>query len=396
MESTAPAILELGLLLLAAVAAGWLARRFGLPAVVGYLVVGLSVSPFTPGYIADRERLQLLADLGVVLLLFEVGIEVDPIQIRRENLRLVMAVPVQVLLTMATSTVVLVGLGIEWLTAAVLGLCLALSSSVVIANMTRSAHRTTDKPTETALLGWSVMQDLAGVTLAAVLLSGVGVNGRGLALTILGLAAFAALALAVASVLPRILRALAGQSDFFLIVSVATGLTLAGAGAVAFGVPLALAAFVGGLAVAESPESAEARVRLAPFRDLLAVLFFVAIGTLVDPGALVRGLGWMAVFLALIAIAKVVPAFALVRLAKMGSRPLQTAVGLGQIGEFSFVLASALVQAGSLGDEVYAALLATLAVSIAASSVAVRLAASAPSVAAAQSPLPSGERGSRP
>ncbi|HEX9561311.1 MAG TPA: cation:proton antiporter [Candidatus Dormibacteraeota bacterium] len=76
---TAPAILEIGLVLLLAVAGGWLARRFGLPAVLGYLIVGLVASPFTPGYVADRRQLQLLADVGVVLLLFEVGIEIDPV-----------------------------------------------------------------------------------------------------------------------------------------------------------------------------------------------------------------------------------------------------------------------------------------------------------------------------
>ena len=403
MEDTAHPILELGLILLAAVAAGWVARRLSLPAVVGYLVVGLCVSPFTPGYIADRDRLQLLADLGVVLLLFEVGIEVDPISLRRENVKLLFAVPAQVLVTLGASTIVLVGLGLELVTAAVLGLCVALSSSVVIANMTRSIHRTTDRPTETTLLSWSVVQDLAGVTLAAVLLSGIGTDGRGLAVTLLGLVAFAVVAIAVAFALPRVLRAVQDQPDFFLIVSVATGFVLAGLGSVVFGVSLALAAFVGGLAVAESPESTEARKRLLPFRDLLAVLFFVAIGTLVDPAALGRGLGWLAVFLALIVLAKGLPAYLLVRFGRVPSRPLQTAVGLGQIGEFSFVLGSALEQAGMLASEIYAALLAALAVSIAVSSVVVRFAVGAvaaapePAIAAAAPlPPPRAGRGSRP
>jgi len=143
---------------------------------------------------------------------------------------------------------------------------------------------------------------------------------------------------------------------------------------VVFGVPLALAAFVGGLAITEGPESAELRKRLLPFRDLLAVLFFVAIGTLVDPAALGRGLGWLALFMFLILVAKVLPAYLLVRFGRVAARPRQTAVGLGQIGEFSFVLASALVAAGSLADEVYAALLASLALSIGGSSVLVRFA----------------------
>ncbi len=372
MDATAPAILEIGLVLLAAAACGWVARRVGLPAVVGYLALGLAVSPFTPGYVADRERLQLLADLGVVLLLFEVGIEVDPLQLRHEQRGLLVAAPAQMAISTLVSASVMVGLGVEPLSAAVLGLCLALSSSVVIANMTRSVRRTTDRPTETALLGWGVLQDLTGVTVAAVLLASVGTNGRSLALTLFGLVAFAGLALVVARLLPRVLREVASQHDFFLIVSVACGFALAGAGSAIFGVPLALAAFVGGLAVTESPESAEARLRLLPFRDLLAVLFFVAIGTLVDPAALGRGLGWLAVFVGLIVLAKVGTAYVLARLIRLPARHAQLAVGLGQIGEFSFVLASALVASHSISQEIYAALLASVAISIAASSVAVR------------------------
>src|SRR6187549_52790 len=137
MES-APSVLELGALLVAAVGAGWLARRLGLPAVVGYLVLGLAVSPFTPGFVADRHQLQLLADVGVVLLLFEVGIEVDPLRLRREHGRLVWAAPLQVLLTTALSTAVVVALGLEIRAGLVLGLAVALSSSVVIVNITRS------------------------------------------------------------------------------------------------------------------------------------------------------------------------------------------------------------------------------------------------------------------
>lgn len=395
MDATAPGILEIGLVLLGAVAAGWVARRIGLPAVVGYLALGLAVSPFTPGFVADRERLQFLADLGVVLLLFEVGIEVDPRQLRREQRGLLIAAPTQVAISTAVSGGVLVALGVTPFPAAVLGLCVALSSSVVIANMTRSVRRTTDRPTETSLLGWSVLQDLTGVTIAAILLASVGTNGRGLALTLLGLVAFTALAIAVAEVLPRVLRAVAGQPDFFLIVSVACGFALAGSGSVVFGVPLALAAFVGGLAVAESPESAEARRRLLPFRDLLAVLFFVAIGTLVDPAALGRGLGWLAIFIGLITGAKVGVAYALTRLLRLKARPAQTAIGLGQIGEFSFVLASALVAADSISEEIYAALLAAVAISIAASSVAVRVVQRSASAAPEHTPIaPSPTQGS--
>lgn len=370
---TAPSILEIGLLLLAAAALGWTARRLGLPAVVGYLALGLAVSPFTPGYVADRAQLQLLADVGVVLLLFEVGIEVDLVRLRREQRGLIWAAPLQVILTTAVAGIVVWMAGLAPVPAALIGLSVALSSSVVIVNITRSRRRTTDQPTESALLGWSVLQDVTGVPLAAVLLAALGVGDRPIIVTLAGLVAFGGLAVVTAVVLPRVLHALRDQHDLFLITSVASGLALAGLGAVIFEVPLALAAFVGGLAITESPVSAEARRRLLPFRDLFAVLFFVAIGTLVDPVDLGRGLPWLRLFLGMLVVAKVGVAFGLARLARITTRPLQVAVGLGQMGEFSFVLTSALVAAGAIGGEVYVASIAAVAISIAASTVLIRL-----------------------
>jgi CPA2 family monovalent cation:H+ antiporter-2 len=377
VDHTAGPILEIGGLLLAASVAGWVARRLTLPAGIGYLVLGVVVSPFTPGYVADREQLQLLADLGVVLLLFEVGIEVDLLRIRSEQRGLIAAAPIQTILTTAIAGLVLAGLGLDPIPAALLGLSVALSSSVVIVNITRSRRRTTDRPTEDALLGWSALQDTTGVAIAAVLLALLGQSSFPIEQSIAGLVAFVVLALAVARLLPIVLRALRAEHDLFLIVSVASGLALAGVGSAVFHVPLALAAFVGGLAVTESAEAAEARRRLLPFRDLFAVLFFVAIGTLIQPEALVRGAGWLATFLALIVVAKVLVAGALARLTGLPARPAQLAIGLGQIGEFSFVLGSAAVAANAIGDEVYVALVAAVAVSIAVSTVAVRFAAGA-------------------
>ncbi|HET9613960.1 MAG TPA: cation:proton antiporter, partial [Candidatus Limnocylindrales bacterium] len=200
----------------------------------------------------------------------------------------------------------------------------------------------------------------------------LGTGGRPLGEAILGLVAFLVLAVAVARLLPAVLRGLRSEHDLFLIVSVATGLALAGAGSELFGVPLALAAFVGGLAVTESADAAEARRRLLPFRDLFAVLFFVAIGTLIQPDALVRGAGWLALFLGLIVGTKVVVAWALARAARLQARPAQVAVGLGQVGEFSFVLGSAAVAAGAIAHDTYVALVAAVAVSIAVSTVVVR------------------------
>jgi CPA2 family monovalent cation:H+ antiporter-2 len=375
MDQTAGPILEIGVLLLGAVGAGWLARRAGLPAVVGYLGLGLIVSPFTPGYVADHDQLQLLADLGVVLLLFEVGIEVDLLRIRSEQRGLIIAAPVQTVVTTLIAGLALSTAGLAPIPAAVIGLSIALSSSVVIVNITRSRRRTTDRATEEALLGWSALQDTTGVVIAAILLAVLGIGGRPLDQAAAGLVAFIVLTVAVARLLPVVLRALRSEHDLFLIVSVAAGLALAGVGSAVFGVPLALAAFAGGLAVAESPEAAEARRRLLPFRDVFAVLFFVAIGSLIQPDALLRGLPWLALFLGLIVVAKVLVAWTLARVTGLPARPVQLAIGLGQIGEFSFVLGSAAAAAGAITNETYVALVAAVALSIAVSTVVVRLVA---------------------
>jgi CPA2 family monovalent cation:H+ antiporter-2 len=369
---TALPILEIGMVLLAAAGAGWLSRRVGLPAVVGYLAVGLFVSPFTPGYVADRHYLELLADVGVVLLLFEVGIEIDLALVRRQHSWLVLAAPAQTVITTLIGGLVMIQAGFPPGVALTIGLAVALSSSVVIVNITRSRRRNTDHATETALLGWSVLQDVTGVAIAAVLLALVDTAARPVEVALLSLAGFVVLAVIAAAVLPQALRRLHGESDLFLIVCIAAGLSVAGLGAVAFGIPLALAAFVGGLTITESGEAAEARRRLRPFRDVFAVLFFVAIGTLLDPSALAGGLGWVVLLIGLLLGGKTLVAYVLARAAKL-PRPLQVSIGLSQVGEFSFVLGTLLLASGRIPKELHAALLAVVILSIALSAVAARL-----------------------
>jgi CPA2 family monovalent cation:H+ antiporter-2 len=374
VEASAASVLEIGIILMLATAAGWAARRVGLPAVLGYLAVGLLVSPFTPGYSIHRDQLQVLADLGVVLLLFEVGIEIDPLRLRHEHGPLLWQVPLQTLLTAAAGTGAGLASGLGVRGAMILGLAVALSSSVVVVNITRSRRRTTNRPTEAALLGWSVLQDVCGVALAMGLLAAVEDHPRPVPLIIGGIVGFVVVALGATWVLPRALRSLRGETDLFLMLSVASALAVAGVGAVVFGVPLALAAFVGGLGLAEGPDAAEARRRLLPFRDLFAVMFFVAIGTLVDPRAVPDALAWTGIILGLVVVAKVGVIYGLARVRdRPGVRDWQLAAGLGQVGEFSFVLASIGVARGVVPPSLYTALLLCVVVTIAGSTMLVRL-----------------------
>lgn len=373
MENALP-VLELGLILLVAALAGVLARRLGFPAVVAYLVVGLLVGPFTPGYVADRERIQTLADIGVVLLLFEVGIELDLRALRREPLTLMVGAPAQVVLSTALGTVVLVMLGVGTLGAATLGLALALSSSVVVVNITRSRFRTTDRLTERTMLVWAILQDavtlVAVATLAVFLVPG---RSEAMPLAVLGLVTFVVLAIAANALLvPRLLRWVRREQDSFIIVAVSVALATAGIGSFAFGVPLALAAFVAGLGLSLDREAKEARREILPFRDLFAVMFFVAVGSLVDPQALVTDSVWLAAFVGLVALRSAL-IWAMAGLLGIPGRAGQVAVGLGQIGEFSFVVAALGLGAGAIDNAQFSAVLATATLTIALSTVGARL-----------------------
>lgn len=372
MSETAPIILDLGLVLLLAALFGWIARRVGLPAVVGYLLAGLAVSPFTPGYVADSEQIALLADIGVVILLFEVGIEVDVRQLGKRLRPLFWAAPLQVVVSTVVSALVFSLLGLPLAGALLVGLGISLSSSVVIVNITRSSKRTTDLDTERAMLGWSVLQDIAGVAAAAIILALFDGNSADPAVAIGGLVLYLFLALAIAQIIPRLLKQLQWERDHFLIVSVAAGLAIAAVGAVFFGVPMALAAFVAGLVISDNKEMEEARAAILPFRDVFAVLFFVAVGTLIDPLNLSPALPFASITIALVLVAKVLPAYLMARVSSIPARPLQLAVGLGQVGEFSFVLATVGRSQGVIPQDVYSGILCAVLLSIAGSAIAAR------------------------
>ena len=372
MSETAPIILDLGLVLLLAALFGWIARRVGLPAVVGYLLAGLAVSPFTPGYVADSEQITLLADIGVVILLFEVGIEVDVRQLGKRLRPLFWAAPLQVVVSTVVSALVFSLLGLPLAGALLVGLGISLSSSVVIVNITRSSRRTTDPGTERAMLGWSVLHAIAGVAAAAIILALFDGNNADPAVAIGGLVLYLFLALAIAQIIPRLLKQLQWERDHFLIVSVAAGLAIAAVGAVFFGVPMALAAFVAGLVISDNKEMEEARAAILPFRDVFAVLFFVAVGTLIDPLNLSPALPFASITIALVLVAKVLPAYLMARVSRIPARPLQLAVGLGQVGEFSFVLATVGLSQGVIPQDVYTGILCAVLLSIAGSAIAAR------------------------
>jgi CPA2 family monovalent cation:H+ antiporter-2 len=369
---TAPLVLDVGVVLMAAATSGLVARRVGLPAIVGYLLVGLLVSPFTPGFVADKNQLSLLADIGVVLLLFEVGIEIDLKRIRRDHNALLWAAPAQLFIGLIVGTPIFLLLDLPLLGALLISLSLAMSSSVVIVNITRSRRRTTDTETEEALLGWSILQDLAGVAAAAIALALFGNSDKPLAESIGGLIGFVLFAILCAKVLPRLLKLVRWEKDLFLIYSVAIGLSIAALGTVLFNIPMALASFVAGLSITQSRDTDEVRKAVLPFKDLFQVLFFVVVGSLVNPDLAIEALPFAAILLAMMILLKTVPVNLLARLGKLKANRGQLSVGLSQVGEFSFVLGGAALAAGAISDVQFTGVLIAVIVSIIFSTLAVR------------------------
>jgi CPA2 family monovalent cation:H+ antiporter-2 len=369
---TAPLVLDVGAVLLVAATSGLIARKIGLPAIVGYLLTGLLVSPFTPGFVADSKQIAILADIGVVLLLFEVGIEIDLRRIKREHGALLWAAPAQVFIGILIGTPIFLALDIPLYGAALLALSLAMSSSVVIVNITRSRRRTTSVATEDALLGWSVLQDITGVALAAFVIAILGDSGESPIKSVLGLIGFGITAFIASKMLPLLLRLIRWENDLFLIYSVAFGLSIAAFGTVLFNIPMALASFVAGLAINQSSDTDDVRKAVLPFRDLFQVLFFVVIGSLVQPALIMEALPFAALLIALMVLLKTLPALLFARYGNIGDSSAQLSVGLSQVGEFSFVLGSAALAAGVLTKVQFTGVLLAVIVSIIFSTLAVR------------------------
>ena len=369
---TAPLVLDVGAVLMVAATSGLLARKVGFPAIVGYLLTGLLVSPFTPGFVADSKQISILADIGVVLLLFEVGIEIDLRRVKKEHGAILWAAPLQVLVGTIFGTLVFIWMNLPLYGAALLALSIALSSSVVIVNITRSRRRTTSVATEEALLGWSVVQDIFGVTIAAFVIALFGNDGKNPIVSVLSLIGFIVLAIVASKLIPYLLRVIRWEQDLFLIYSVAIGLSIAALGTVVFGIPMALASFVAGLAINQSSDTNNVRKAVLPFRDLFQVFFFVVIGSLVQPDLILDSLPFTAGILAVMFVLKTIPAFLFARFGKIGDSHGQLAVGLSQVGEFSFVLGSTALAANVLSKVQFNAILLAVIASIIFSTLAVR------------------------
>ena len=358
---------------------GAIAHRLKLSPLVGYLVAGIMVGPFTPGFVANASLANELAEIGVILLMFGVGLHFslrDLLSVKN------IAVP-GAIGQIAVATLMGMGLahvmGWPLLGGLVFGLALSVASTVVLLRALQGADLVETRRGRIAV-GWLIVEDLVMVLALVLLPALAGVmnnadaSGGAAALlapllgTLLKVAGFVALMLVVGRrVIPWALHWVvhSGSRELFRLAVLAIALGVAFGAAVAFDVSFALGAFFAGMILGETPLSRRATEETLPLRDAFAVLFFVSVGMLFNPAVLVEQPLPLLVTVAIIIVGKSIAAFAIVRaFGHPGDTALTIAASLAQIGEFSFILASLGTGLGVLPAEARDLILAGAIVSI--------------------------------
>ena len=363
MQHHTPLISTIVIGLVLAFTLGAIAHRIRISPLVGYLLAGVLVGPFTPGYVADQNLANQLAEIGVILLMFGVGMHFslkDLLSVRA------IALPGAIVqIASATLLGMLLAWSLGWTIAGgvVFGLALSVASTVVLLRALQE-RRLVETERGHIAVGWLIVEDLAMV-LTLVLLPAIanaltnetadaGSIWLSLALTLGKVGAFMAIMLIVGRrVIPWILHFVAhtGSRELFRLSVLAIALGVAFGAAELFGVSFALGAFFAGMVLSESELSHRAASETLPLRDAFAVLFFVSVGMLFDPTIVVRDFGPVLATFLIIVVGKSLAALAIVLLFRHPkATALTIAASLAQIGEFSFILAGLGVDLGMLPE----------------------------------------------
>jgi K+:H+ antiporter len=371
---------DLAFVFMAAVAGGALARLAGQPLILGFVLGGILISPLTPGpSLSDVHTFELFAEIGVILLMFSIGIEFSLRDLLRVKWVAVLGGPLGIVLSTGLGLAVAWGLGWPPLQGVIMGIVISVASTMVLARLLMDRGELHSRHGR-VMIGITLVEDLA-VVILIVLIPSLGslepdrllaiAITLGKALLILIPAGFVA-----AKVIPPLMTRVARMhsDEMFLLVTLAVGLGTA-ALTQAAGLSLALGAFLAGLIINGSDYAHETLARLLPLRDVFVAMFFVTIGALMDPTSLIANVPLLTTMVTMVVVGKLVLWSLVVWLFR---QPLQTAllvgVGLTQIGEFSFILVQVARQAGHVGIEVYNATLATSLITILINAALVRVA----------------------
>lgn len=342
--------------LTAALALGFVTQKLKLSPIVGYLLAGVIVGPFTPGFVADGGIATQFAELGVILLMFGVGLHFhlkDLMAVRK------VAIPgaiVQIAAATLLGAIVTSFFGWTWTEGMVFGIAISVASTVVLTRVLAD-HNALHTPVGHIAIGWLIVEDLFTILVLVLLpaicgggqtdVAGAADSGMGvwatLGIAVLKLGVLVVFTLVAGQkIIPWFLGYVArtGSRDLFTLTVLVLALGIAVGSAKFFGASMALGAFLAGMVVGQSEFSARAAADALPMRDAFAVLFFVSVGMMFDPAAVVTGWPLMLATLSIVILGKPLAALVVVLLFKKPLRfALCIAVALAQIGEFSFILA---------------------------------------------------------
>lgn len=370
MEPNPVLFRDLTYIFLAAVAGGLLAWRVRLPLILGFVVGGIAISPLTPGpHLSNVHSFELFANVGVVLLMFSIGVDFSVRDLLRVKWVALVGGPMGILLTIGLA--VTIGKFAGWSTTQgiVIGATVSVASTMVLARLLSDSGKL-NTTYGRVMIGITLVEDLAVVCMTAVLPVFSDSSDDRLAKAAWTLAKALLLLIPLVffaiKVIPRLLRRAKGTDspELFLLVTIAICLGTA-ALAQAAGLSIALGAFLAGLSISASDDLYQAHAQLVPLRDAFVALFFVSLGTLIVPQMLAHSLPLLSTMLLLILIGKFIIWMIVVRLFRY---PLATAItvasGLTQIGELSFVLVQVAWSRGMVTDDVFTATLAASLISI--------------------------------
>lgn len=348
----------------AAVVGGAVARVLRQPLILGYVLGGILVGPFTPGItVADVHQFELLAEVGVILLMYSIGLEFSFRDLLRVKWVAIVGGPLGILLSLGLGLGVGGLLGWTWQQGIAVGAIISVASTMVLSRFLTERGELRSERGQ-VMIGITLVEDLAVVVLTILLPSLGDLNrSRMLALGIaLGKAVLILIPITLVAhkLIPRLMQRVvkAANAEFFVLVALALGF-LTAALTQAVGLSLALGAFLAGLLVSESEAAHETMERLAPLRDAFVALFFVTMGILVDPRVLISKPSLLFVIVGMVVVGKFVIWAIVVKLFRYPTHmALMVGLGLTQIGEFSYVLVRVARDGHIVGDDMYNAVLA--------------------------------------
>lgn len=365
-------ILAFGLLI--AIILGYFTQRMRLSPIVGYLMAGFIVGPHFPGYNADTAIASQLAEAGVILLMFGVGLHFNLKELLAvKNIAVIGAIFQSVAATVI-GTVASMAFGMSLISGIVIGMGLSVASTVVLMKMLED-NNIMDTRQGHIVIGWLIAEDILTVV-ALVILPTLSNSHQGntafvilLGMALLKVTLFGGIILFVGGkIVPWILAKIAKtrSRELFTLTILATAFSIATVAALYFGVSFALGAFLAGMVVGNTALTHEATADILPMRDAFSVIFFISVGMLVEPAYIVKNISFIAICLLIVIVVKPLTAFIIVILTGGSVKiALTAAVGLAQIGEFSFILVKQAQELGIVTHEAYIVVIGCSIISIA-------------------------------